>query len=93
MPLLLPQHPSSGFAGFEKECQDFLQMIQEDGGAAPDLSFLDTICSSDMTGTSTSSMLSSGEDSIGRSQLADPCLEWLHVPGEMTNATSCPLVC
>ena len=57
-------------AGFEKECQDFLQMIQEDGDSTMiNFSTLNSFDSSDLSNSTHSSLLSSAELSAGPSPL------------------------
>lgn len=53
--------------GFEKECQDFLQMIQQDGEpTSMDLQLLDSLCSSDLSNSRHSSLFSTTEYSAGQ---------------------------
>lgn len=60
-------------AGFEKECQDFLQMIQEDGDPAlVNSPILDSFDSSDLSNSTHSSLLSSAELSASQSPLGTP---------------------
>ena len=57
-------------AGFEKECQDFLQMIQEDGDSAlVNFPTLDSFDSNDLSNSTHSSLLSVAEMSASQSFL------------------------
>ena len=53
-------------AGFEKECQDFLLMIQQDGDSNPlKTSILDSFGSSDLSNSTHSSLLGFSDLSAG----------------------------